>query len=77
MRLLAFAFVAALSCSLSFQARAADPHPWESAQTVLDAVNVDFSAKGIMGVASHVDDLEHALAGAKDAVLALIRKRYT
>ena len=39
-------------------------HPWESAAATLKATEADLKTGGILGVRSHVDDLEQALAQA-------------
>jgi tetratricopeptide (TPR) repeat protein len=45
-------------------------HPWAVAATVLAATQADMNTGGIAAVQGHVDDLEKALAGAKDAILS-------
>jgi tetratricopeptide (TPR) repeat protein len=45
----------------------ADEHPWVKAEAVLKATDADARAGGIRGVASHVADLEQALADGKQA----------
>src|ERR1700712_509254 len=67
----ACAALVALGLTAGLPAQAADEGPpWLVAQHTLDATNADFHSQGIRGIATHVDDLEKALAGAKDAVLA-------
>ena len=39
--------------------------PWVTAQTVLDATETDLQTGGLLAVAAHVADLEHALADAR------------
>ncbi len=45
-------------------------HPWAVAATVLAAAQTDMNSSGILGMRDHVDEMEQALAGAKDAILA-------
>jgi hypothetical protein len=51
-------------------AAAVQARPWQAAQVVLDAAKADVDAKGIKGIASHVNELELSLAGATGAIFA-------
>src|SRR5262249_4414395 len=42
-------------------------HPWEGDQKLIDATRAEVRTGGILAVKTHLPDLEHALAGAKDA----------
>jgi Flp pilus assembly protein TadD len=46
---------------------AANPHPWEKAQTLLNTVMQDFSRKGFGGLSGHVAEVEAALTEADTA----------
>jgi Flp pilus assembly protein TadD len=46
---------------------AANPHPWEKAQALLNTVMQDFNSKGFGGLAGHVAEMEAALADADTA----------
>ena len=48
--------------------QAANPaHPWDSASAVVAATEADLAKSGILGIRTHVADLEKALATANDA----------
>lgn len=65
-----------LALALGAVGRAADPtpgHPWEQAQSLYEATMVDFQHGGFGAIASHVPDLEAALAAAGAPVRKTIR----
>lgn len=64
LRLNAFVLAAVLMCT----AAQADPAPWQSDGVLARTTMSDVQSGGILSVKAHVDDLEHALAGAKASI---------